>query len=98
MIIYLSGAISSCLDTYKEKFKKAQRYFENLDHIVINPSMLPIGLDDNAYMPICMAMIDAADAFAIIDKEWKNSKGVVLEKKYAEYQGKLIIYDTSTTD
>jgi hypothetical protein len=37
-------------------------------------------------------MIDSADAISMIGDDWQNSKGAVLEKLYAEYQGKKVIY------
>lgn len=92
MIIYISGSISNCIDTYKAKFEKAKILYEEQGHIVINPATLPIGLDGNRYMPICFAMIDSADAIAMIGDDWQDSKGAVLEKAYAEYQGKKVMY------
>lgn len=91
MIIYISGAMASCMDTYKAKFARIQKILENKGHIVINPATLPIGLEGNKYMPICFAMIDGADAIYMFN-DWENSKGSLLEKAYAEYQGKEVIY------
>lgn len=93
MVVYLSGAITSCLDTYKEKFSEAQRFLEDKKHIVINPAILPRGLETEKYLPICLSMLDACEAVFLIDG-WENSKGARIEKAYAEYQGKLVIYDT----
>ena len=92
MIIYISGSISNCIDTYKSKFEKAKMFYEGQGHIVINPAVLPVGLDKSRYMPVCFAMIDSADAISMIGDDWQNSKGAVLEKLYAEYQGKKVIY------
>lgn len=93
MIIYLSGPISSCLDTYKQTFAEAQAWFETLGYIVISPAVLPLGLANESYLPICLKMLDAADAIAMIG-DWEKSAGAKMEKAYAEYQGKLVIYDT----
>ena len=54
--------------------------------------MLPIGLDMDKYMPICLSMVDGADAIFLFNN-WQNSKGALLEKAYAEYQGKEILFD-----
>lgn len=91
MRIYISGAMASCKDTYKDIFNREQRKLEKDGHIVINPAMLPEGLDQDKYMPICLAMIDGADAVYMFN-DWEHSKGAVAELVYAKYQKKKIIY------
>ena len=91
MKIYLSGAMASCADTYRQAFYKAQLELEREGHIIINPARLPTGLEHEKYMRICLSMIDGADAIYLFNN-WQNSKGALLEKAYAEYQGKDVIY------
>lgn len=93
MTIYLSGSISNCLDTYEAKFAEAEQFCRELGYVVINPALLPLGLESDRYMPICLAMLDAADAIFMIEG-WGESRGAALELAYAEYQGKLVIHDT----
>ena len=91
MKIYLSGAMANCAN-YKKILNDKQSELEKQGHIVINPAVLPIGLNNNKYMPICLSMIDGADAIYLFNN-WQNSKGALLEKAYAEYQNKKIIMD-----
>jgi len=91
MRIYISGAMASCKDTYKRIFNQKQKELEELGHIVINPALLPNGLPHNKYMPMCLSMIEGADAVYMFN-DWKNSKGALLELAYANYQGKTVIY------
>ena len=91
MIIYISGAMASCKDTYKEIFDREQEKLERMGHIVINPAVLPSGLPHDKYMPMCLAMIDGADAIYMFNN-WQDSTGALLEFAYATYQGKEIIY------
>lgn len=88
--IYISGSMTSCKN-YKKIFAKMQKMLEADGYIVINPAVLPKGLEREKYMPICMAMIDGADAVYMFN-DWENSKGALLEMAYAEYQGKEVIY------
>lgn len=92
MKIYLSGAMASCMNTYKKIFSRKQSELETQGHIVINPSALPIGLASDKYMPICLSMLESADAIYMFN-DWQNSKGALLERAYAEYQGKEILYE-----
>lgn len=97
MIIYISGSMTSCMDTYKDIFCVKQRELEAQGHTVVNPAVLPRGLDNNRYIPICISMIDACDAIYLFNN-WEHSKGALLEKAYAEYQGKEIMFDEREED
>lgn len=90
MIAYIAGKISGD-EHYKKKFEKAQRKLERRGFIVLNPATLPEGMKKSKYLPICLAMIDAADVVVFL-KDWMNSKGARIEHEYAAYQEKGIIY------
>ena len=92
MKIYISGQMAK-RPNYKEIFEKAENDLTEKGYTVINPAWLPKGLGTTRYMPICMAMIDGCDAIFMLNG-WENSKGACLEKAYAEYQEKLIIYES----
>ena len=91
--VYLSGAISSCYDTYEQTFASRQLDLERDGYIVINPALLPKGLDSDRYMPICLAMIDACDTVYMM-RGWEDSMGARLEREYALYHGKSVWYET----
>ena len=90
--VYLAGPMSDRPGTYREDFDRAAKRLAERGYIVINPAFLPQGLDQDKYMPICHALIDAADALYMLDGS-NSSKGARLEKGYALYQGKMIITD-----
>jgi len=91
VIIYIAGKINGCKD-YKEIFETAEKILRKEGHTPLNPAVLPEDMPLDKYMPICMAMIDQADAVFIL-KNWVSSKGAELEKNYAAYQGKKIIFE-----
>lgn len=88
MIVYISGKITGD-PGYKKKFAAAEKYLKAQGHIVLNPAILPSGLDYEAYLTIDLAMIDAADAVAVIPG-WTDSEGSRRECTYAERIGKPV--------
>lgn len=92
MVIYIAGPISSDLDGYKEKFCKAEERLKAEGHIVWNPAHAPVGLPYLAYFPICLAMLDTADAIYML-KGYTKSIGAVMELKYALENSKTIMLE-----
>lgn len=92
MRIYIAGPIASRKDTYQQGFAEAEHRLRHWGEIPLNPAWLPEGLDGHAYMPICTAMIDACDAIYLLNG-WEQSDGACIEKRYAEYQGKTILFE-----
>lgn len=92
--IYIAGKITGD-PNYTIKFNMAAMELFNLapsrhSITVLNPATLPGGMDPDKYMPICLAMIDAADAVFMLP-DWQDSNGAKIEKAYAEYQGKAVL-------
>lgn len=92
MVVYIAGKMTGLEDLGRDHFARAEKALRAQGHVVLNPASLPDGLQPSAYMPICSAMIDAADAVFLLDN-WPASRGASLEKAYAEYQGKEILYE-----
>lgn len=91
MIIYIAGRIKDDPD-YKIKFHAAEEYLKEMGHKVLNPASLPLGLPEEAYMPICLAMLNAAEAIFMLEGA-EQSDGAMLERNFAIYQNKVIILD-----
>jgi hypothetical protein len=91
MVIYIAGRITGEL-RYREKFAAAEQQLKEKGYTVLNPAMLPEGMKPEKYLPICMAMIDAADAIYFL-RNWRYSRGALVEHDYAIYQGKVELYE-----
>lgn len=90
MVIYIAGKMAGDPD-YKTKFDAAESYLTRKGWTVLNPACLPEGLLPGKYMPICLAMLNAADAIVLLDGS-DTSPGATLEKLFAEYQGIGLVY------
>lgn len=95
MTIYIAGAISSRMETYKAAFNAAEDRLKADGHIVWNPAYNPVGLEYGAYFPVCFAMIDTCDAVYMLDG-WQLSKGATRERAYALANSKRVIYENPT--
>lgn len=85
MTIYIAGSIKDD-PNYRTKFSAAESYLIMKGWTVLNPACLPEDLKPTAYMPICLAMVSAADALVVLAGS-ESSEGAAVEQKFARYQG-----------
>lgn len=88
-VVFLSGAITGRVG-YKEKFTRAEKELEERGYIVLNPTVLPVGMEYYKYAPITDAMLEQADIMYLL-KDWEGSEGVKHEIEKAKEKELLII-------
>lgn len=91
MIVYIAGPMTGIAGYNRPAFTSAAERIEAMGDTPINPGLLPANLPSDRYMPICVAMIEAADAVLLLDG-WRASVGATAESLYAQRQGKTL-YD-----
>jgi hypothetical protein len=92
MIIYISGKMTGVENFNRDKFNSMADKLKELGHIPLNPAVLPDGLDYNEYIRIDLCILRAADAILMLD-DWEDSKGAIMEKKYAEFLNLKVFYN-----
>lgn len=98
MKVYISGKMTGLPDLGKPQFDEAEALLKSFGHVAINPAWIGSGLPRTAYMPMCMAMLQQADAIYLLDN-WMDSPGARLEREFAEYQGlEILTRDTLLPD
>jgi hypothetical protein len=90
MKIYVAGKITGD-SGYRLKFDRYASVQRRADNIVLNPAILPAGLEHHEYLHICFAMIDTADCVHFL-RDWRESKGTRIEHDYCRQNGKSVFY------
>lgn len=88
MTAYIAGPIMG-KDGYKSDFLAVESRLWGDGYNVLNPTKLPADLPPEAYMPICISMVEQADAVFLLEG-WDRSLEAVAEAMYAARQGKSL--------
>ncbi|NMW84719.1 DUF4406 domain-containing protein [Peptoniphilus sp. AGMB00490] len=76
--VFLSGAITERITTYKKYFREAEQLFEEIGVEVYNPSEIDVKTPWDDAMEKTISELSSCD-FMYILKNWENSKGVKIE-------------------
>ncbi len=92
-IIFISGPMSGIEDFNHPAFFEAEKMLKEDGFTVLNPARLPLGLTDEAYMDIGLAMVRASD-FVFSLRGYEQSDGSLAERALAIRLGKMIFNQT----
>ena len=93
VVYYIAGPMTGTDDMGRERFAAAERKLRRFSGVVVlNPAALPLGMPEERYMPICLAMVQQADVVIMLDG-WENSFGARLERQYALACGKFLMFE-----
>lgn len=90
-IVYIAGPMRGLPDLGRAIFNQAEERLKARGYLVLNPARLPVGMPQERYMPICLAMLEAADTVCTLPG-WQHSQGARLELDYACMQGKNVMH------
>lgn len=86
MKIYIAGPMTGLPLFNRPTFHDAESILVSDGHVVLNPAVLPGGLEQREYMDICCAMIRCADAVFML-RGWERSEGAAAEHALAKKIG-----------
>lgn len=89
--IYIAGPMTGYEGFNRKAFSDAEIDLNHRGYIVLNPAMLPDGLEQSEYMDICLAMIRACGSIYLLSG-WRESKGAKAEFCYADKLGMEAIF------
>lgn len=90
--MYLAGKMKGLPDLGRKHFRSTEIALVDSGHIVLNPGVLPLGMPEEKYLPICLAMLMQADAVLMLEG-WQDSAGAVIENAFATYLGKRVYFE-----
>ena len=90
--VFLSGAITDRLDSYKEHFDESEKKFKEIWITSYNPSQIDITTPWEQAMEETLAQLRECD-FVYVLKNWENSKGVKLEIEEAKKLDIPVFYE-----
>lgn len=96
-IIYIAGPITGIADGNKPAFDAMAKYLTAKGYIVLNPHAMPAGMNEEAYMDICLAMVRHANALCLL-KGWQASDGAQADLAYARKRGITVMDMSDDTD
>ncbi|MBC4282915.1 DUF4406 domain-containing protein [Klebsiella pneumoniae] len=91
MKIYIAGPMSGLPGFNRQAFQRAAAHIVRRGNVVLNPAILPDGLEQAEYMDICLAMLRCSDGIFMLDG-WQQSAGARAEYALAEKLGLDIQY------
>lgn len=90
--IYIAGPMTGLPEFNKPAFHAKADELQQEGFTVLNPAILPEGLEHHEYMEICLPMVRVADAIYML-LGWERSKGACMEHEHAMDMGLSVVYE-----
>lgn len=80
--VYIAGPMTGIPDFNRKAFNDMAGLLRSRGHIVLNPAILPDGLEQHEYMDITIAMLRCSDTVCLLEG-WTGSEGAKAEAALA---------------
>lgn len=81
--IYIAGPMTGIPDFNRKAFNDMAAILRSRGHIVLNPAILPDGLEQHEYMDVTIAMLRCSDTVCLLEG-WTGSDGAKAEAALAK--------------
>lgn len=95
-VVFIAGPMTGYLNFNRDEFNSEAGILKDLGFTVLNPAILPDGLQHSEYLTITLAMLEVADSIFILNG-WEKSEGANIEMKRARELGLIFMYQSWET-
>ncbi|HHQ5930740.1 TPA: DUF4406 domain-containing protein [Enterobacter hormaechei subsp. hoffmannii] len=90
-VVFIAGPMTGYHNFNRDEFNAEARILEERSFTVLNPAILPDGLQHEQYLQITLSMLEQADAVFLLNG-WEKSTGATREFDRACELGLLFLY------
>ena len=90
--VFLSGAISSRLDTYRDAFNEVEEVLKDLGFTCYNPTIIPSDTEWSVAMEQTLKVLQYVNCVFVL-QGWEQSKGTKIEISKARTLNIPVIYE-----
>ena len=91
-LVFLSGSISSRLDTYRDAFNKVEDALKDLGLNCYNPAIIPSDTEWSVAMEQTLKVLQHVDCVLVL-QDWEQSTGTKIEISKAKALNIPVIYE-----
>ncbi|HCA1227208.1 MULTISPECIES: DUF4406 domain-containing protein [Enterobacteriaceae] len=95
-VVFIAGPMTGYHDFNRVEFNAEGRLLEDRGFTILNPAILPDGLEHQQYLAITLSMLEQADAVFLLDG-WEKSEGALQEFQRARELGLIFMFQSWET-
>lgn len=95
-VVFIAGPMTGYQDYNRAEFDAEASVLADRGFTVLNPAILPNGLEHQQYLAITLAMLEQADSVFLLDG-WEKSQGAMQEFLRARELGLVFMFQSWET-
>ncbi|MCX9038831.1 DUF4406 domain-containing protein [Citrobacter portucalensis] len=95
-IAFIAGPMTGYVNYNRDEFNAEASVLEDRGFTILNPAILPDGLEHQQYLAITLSMLEQADVVFLLDG-WEKSIGALREFQRARELGLMFMFQSWET-